>query len=126
MTDEDSFRFLQLVGEFVENVYQARYALSNYNSAKKKRDVSQENLDVLGEKARSALIRLAHQEIDLEDSPVDQRDFSELPSPEKKRLIKSKISKDINQKIKRYVEQVTDFQLDTCLEDFVIWLTANK
>lgn len=126
VTDEDSFRFLQLVGEFVENIYQARYALSNYNSAKKKRDVSQESLDVLGEKARSALIRLARQEIDLEDSPVDQRDFSELPSPEKKRLIKSKISKDINQKIKRYVEQVTDFRLDTCLEDFVIWLTANK
>lgn len=126
VTDDDSFRFLQLIGEFVENVYQARYALSNYNSARKKREVTQENLEILGKKARSALIRLARQEIDLEEDSVDQQDFSDLPSSEKKRLIKSKISRDLNLKVKRYVEQVTDFDLDTYFEDFLIWLTANK
>lgn len=126
VTDDDSFRFLQLVGEFVEDVYQARYAISNYNSARRKQEATRENLEILGERARNALQRLARQAIDLEDEPVDQRDFSELPSSEKKRLIKSKISKELNEKIKRYVEQVTDFRLDTYLEDFLTWLTANK
>lgn len=125
VTDDDSFRFLQLVGEFVEDVYQARYALSNYNSARKKKEITQENLEALGEKARKALVRLARQEIDLEEDPVDQRDFSDLQSSEKKRLIKSKISKELNQRVKRYVEQATDFHLDTYFADFLTWLTAN-
>ncbi|MEY8261726.1 ATP-binding protein [Oscillospiraceae bacterium 50-60] len=126
VTDDDSFRFLQLIGEFVEDVYQARYALSNYNSARKKQEATRENLEILGDKARNALIRLARQKIDLEDEPIDQRDFSELSLPEKKRLVKSKISKDLSQRVKRYVEQTTEFQLDSCLEDFITWLNANR
>ena len=115
-----------MIGEFVEDVYQARYALSNYNSARKKQEATRENLEILGDKARNALIRLARQKIDLEDEPIDQRDFSELSLPEKKRLVKSKISKDLSQRVKRYVEQTTEFQLDSCLEDFITWLNANR
>lgn len=126
VTDDDSFRFLQLVGEFVEDVYQTRYALSNYNSAKKKEETTQENLETLGEKARSALLKLARQEIDLEEESIDQRNFTELLPSEKKKMIKSKINKDLNQKVKRYVEQLTDFRLDTYFEDFLTWLNANE
>lgn len=126
VTDDDSFRFLQLMGEFVENVYQTRYALSNYNSARKKADTAQETLEELGEKARNALLRLACREIDLEEDPVDQRDFSELSPSEKKKLIKSKINNTLNQKIKRYLEQAADFRLGSCFEDFLTWLNANE
>lgn len=128
VTNDDAFRFLQLIGEFVEDIYQARYALSNYNSAKKKAETTQESLEAFGERARRALVRLARQEIDLEEEPIEQqkRDFSELKPMEKKSIIKAKISAVLNQRVKRYVEQSTDFFLDTYFEDFLTWLNANR
>jgi len=53
------------------------------------------------------------------------KDFGDLQPAEKRRIIKSKISKDINARIKRYIEQITDFNLDTYFEDFITWLKAN-
>lgn len=125
VTDEDSFNFLKLIGEFVENVFQARYALSGYYSAKKKEETTKDNLDELRVKAENALIKLARQDIVLEEDPVPSKDFLDLPPVEKRRIIKSKISKDMNTRIKRYIEQITDFNLDTYFEDFITWLKAN-
>ncbi len=125
VTDEDSFSFLNLIGEFVENVFQARYALSGYYSAKKKEETTKDNLDELRTKAENALVKLARQEIVLEEDPEPSKDFLDLQPAEKKRIIKSKISKDMNTRIKRYIEQTTDFNLDTYFEDFITWLKAN-
>ncbi|MDO4811021.1 MAG: ATP-binding protein [Eubacteriales bacterium] len=125
VTDEDSFDFLKLVGEFVENVYQARYALSNYYSAKKKEETTTENLNDFREKAENALLKLASYEITIEEDTVPAKDFLDLSPAEKRRIIKSKISKEINARIKRYIDQIADFNLDTCFEDFITWLKAN-
>ena len=125
VTDEDSFDFLKLIGEFVENIFQARYALSGYYSAKKKEETTKDNLDELRIKAENALVKLARQDIVLDDDPMPLKDFGDLQPAEKRRIIKSKISKDINARIKRYIEQITDFNLDTYFEDFITWLKAN-
>ena len=70
VTDDDSLNFLRLLGEFVESVFQARYALSRYYSAMKKDETQQEILNDLHDKAEDALIKLARQEVILEDAPV--------------------------------------------------------
>lgn len=125
VTDEDSFNFLKLVGEFVENIFQARYALSGYYSAKKKEEISKNSLDELRQKAEDALVKLARQDIVLEEDPIPKKGFIDLPTAEKRRIIKSKISKDMNARIKRYIDQITDFSLGTYFEDFITWLKAN-
>ena len=125
VTDEDALNFLRLIGEFIENVFQTRYALSKYYSAKKRSDNDRESLITLKEKAEKALMRLASKDVVLEDDPVEGKDFVDLGLTEKKRIIKTKISKDINIRIKRYLDQTTDFSLSTYFEDFLIWLKAN-
>lgn len=125
VTDEEAFNFLKLIGEFVENIYQARYALSGYYSAQKKEEMTRENLNALKEKAQDALIKLASQEIKLEDAPIKANEFSGLPPAEQRKIIKSKISKNINIRIKRYLEQATVFDPENCFEDFITWLKAN-
>ena len=125
VTDEDSFNFLKLIAEFVENVFQARYALSGYYSAKKKEETTKGNLGELRAKAENALVKLARHEIFLEEDSLPNKDFRDLQPAEKRRIIKSKISKDMNVRIKRYIEQIADFNLDTCFEDFITWLKAN-
>ncbi len=125
VTDEDSFNFLRLIGEFVEKVFQARYALSGYYSAKKKDDIQKEALDTLRSKAETALINLASRDVVLEDEVVENKEFEDLTLTEKRKHIKSKISKDVNAKIKRYIEQTTVFNLETYFDDFITWLKVN-
>ena len=125
VTDEDALNFLKLIGEFIENVFQTRYALSKYYSAKKRTDNDRESLITLREKAEKALMRLASKDVLLEDDPVEVKDFVDLELTEKKKIIKTKITKDINTRIKRYLDQTTDFSIDTYFKDFLIWLKAN-
>lgn len=125
VTDEEAFNFLKLIGEFVENVYQARYALSGYYSAQKKEEITRESLNVLKEKAQDALLKLASQEIKLEDVPIQVNEFSRLPPAEQRKIIKSKISRNLNIRIKRYLEQATVFDPENCFDDFITWLKAN-
>lgn len=125
VTDDDSLNFLRLLGEFVESIFQARYALSRYYSAKKKDETQQEALNDLHNKAEDALVRLARQEVALEDEPVPQKEFSRLDETEQKRIIKSKLSKELNARIKNYLAQTTAFNPDSCVGDFLKWLKAN-
>lgn len=125
VTDEDSFDFLRLVGEFVESVFQVRYALSKYYSAKKKEDSSEESLITLKERAQSALNKLARENIAFDDDPVPQPPFSSMEPTEQKRIVKGKISKSLNARVKKYIEQTNAFNPDTCVEDFFTWLKAN-
>ncbi len=125
VTDNDALDFLNLIGEFVNNVYMARYALSNYNSIKRKNETTEEKLIASKKKALEALEILAQDKITMpEDSPQDVS-FDSLNATEKKRIIKSKISKEINSLIKRYLTQTEVFYPDTCFDDFKTWLDAN-
>lgn len=125
VTNVDAVDFLKLIGEFVESVYQARYALSKYNSAKVKDAVEIQKINVLRERAQASLEALARDEVNIEEEQEKPTDFSTLSKSEKKRVIKNKISKELNAALKKYLAHTEEFCLDTCVEDFKTWLDAN-
>lgn len=126
VTDEDSFNFLELIGEFVDNIYKARYALSGYNVAKGKEDIEKEKLSSLREKALHSLEALAQSDITLkvEEKP-EPVEFQSLSKTEQKRIIKNIITKELNSNIKKYLSQTNEYDPETCFNDFKIWLSVN-
>jgi hypothetical protein len=127
VTDYDSLQFLSMVGEFVDNVYQARYALSRFESAKRRGVLSQEKMDDLREKARQSLIDLARSDISVEAKEhLPPMDFKLLPPADQRRLIKNVITKDMNAQIKKYLSLTDAYDPDTCFIDFKAWLSASQ
>ncbi len=126
VTDQDSIDFLKLLAEFVENIYTARYALSNYASSKKKADIEREKLNALKEKANNALSILAREEIIREDSEEHIPKFSELSENEQKQIIKKKIVSEINVQIRNYLLQTNTFDYENAYHNFMIWLLASQ
>ncbi len=126
VTDNDSMKFLEYLAEFVNNIYVARYALSKYSSGKKSLDQSKEKINQLRDDANSALQKLAQEKYSFElyeDKPLK---FEDLDEVEKKKLIKKKLTNDINMKIKEYLQQTSTYDYDNVLNDFVIWFSSNK
>lgn len=126
VTDEDSITFLKLIGEFVENIIQARYAMSKYYSAQKKELQEYEQLQDLKGKAEEALVKLAQQEVVLEDQSIQSSDFSELKPNEQRQIIKAKITKSMNERIKRYIEEEQNFDPENCIDNFISWLLRHE
>lgn len=126
VTDEDSINFLKLIGEFVDSIIQARYAMSKYYSAQKKEQQEYAQLQDLKGKAEAALVKLAQQEIILNDQPELSSDFSTLKPNEQRQIIKSKIAKSMNEKIKRYIEEEHDLDPENCIDRFIAWLLGNE
>ena len=126
VTDEDSINFLRLIGEFVDSIFKARYALSGYEAAKRKGDIEDEKLVKAKEDATQSLRILARDNISLEeeDSPA-HIEFDKLPKTEQKRLIKNSINKELNLAVKRYLSQIEDCDIETCFENFRTWFKAN-
>ena len=92
VTDDNTLDFLQLLAEFINTIYDTRYALSNYVSAKLKQDQDQEKIKQLEKQALDNLRKLATEDIEL-SSPESEISFNEMTSLEKKKAIKSKITK---------------------------------
>ncbi len=126
ITDTDAIDFLRYISEFIEKVYRARYALSNYSSAKEKEASDAERITHYREKAIEALEKLASESVELDETPVKNTDFSAMTLTEQRKIVKGKISKEINESVKRYLNQSNTFNLDTCVEDFKTWLHVNK
>ncbi len=125
VTDDDAIQFMRLVAEFIEIVYNARYALSKYSSAKKKSETTTEKLGELKEKAQRSLEALAQNEIIIEDEIVQPTDFKDLPRAEQQRIVREKISKFIREYQNKFINQSESFDIDSCVEDFKTWLSAN-
>lgn len=125
VTDRDSIDFLKLLAEFINNVYEARYALSNYASAKKRAGSQADSLSDLREKATNSLLKLASNSIDLQQE--ESIDFISLSKDEKKRLIKKSISTEIDKRIKDYIRtiDVDDYEIDNSINQFIGWLIKN-
>ena len=124
VTDTDSIEFLKLIAEFVNTIYDTRYALSNYMNAKDKHKQNAELVMKLKENALVHLKKLAKENIELPDEP-ETISFETLSVPEKKRMIKKNISQRIDIKLKNYLLQLNVFDLENSFEKFIEWLKNN-
>src|SRR5699024_8643125 len=95
---------------FIEKIYKARYALSKYSSGKKNMEINSQKLKDLKDLANEALVDLAAEKIVLPPEENEtKRDISDLTETEKKKVIKKKLTKELNEQIKLYLAQVTSF-----------------
>lgn len=126
LTDQDSLTFLELIAKLVDNIYDARYALSKYAAALRKETIAENVVEEKKEKALYHLRLLASDEIKIEvKDKENQTDFEWLPKNEQKRIIKGKLTREINESIKTYLEQTEKYDLDTYFDDFKTWFLAN-
>lgn len=127
VNDEDSFEFLKKLNQFVEYVYDARYALSKYASAVKNTaldaEKSKEKIARLREIANEALKNLSTRDIIVVDEKI--KDFQDLADNEKARIIKKSLTQRMNEKIKMFVSQMGEYNLDSSYENFKVWLKSN-
>lgn len=126
LTDPDSITFLELLGSFVDDIYETRYALSKYASALKAENTIDANLDKKREKALSQLNKLARENITIDLKEKDpQKEFCDLNSTEQKRIVKGKITKEINDSVKEFLNSTDRFDINTCIKDFKTWFLSN-
>lgn len=127
LTDNSSIDFLKRICEFVENIYETRYALSNYSSAKKNIEEKTIDINELKQKANDALAKLAQESIELKDTEGENKksDFNKLSLLEQKKIIKQKINKALNNQIRNYLLQASQFDYENAYEDFKTWLLSN-
>jgi hypothetical protein len=126
ITDDDSLEFLRYIAEFINNIYDTRYALSKYNSGKKVLGQSQEKLEQLRTDANFRLQQLAREKITIEFDDDYPKKFSDLDEIEKKKIAKKKLTNYINKKIKEYLLQTSTYDYDNVSDDFIVWLSSNK
>jgi hypothetical protein len=125
LTDDAAFKFLELIALFVNNVQDARYDLSRYNSQKSSAEQSQEKLVQLKERAVASLRKLAAEQLVIEPDVSSPTDFSELKLPEQKKIIRKKLTSYTNQRVKEYLIQTSSFELESAVDDFKTWLNTN-
>lgn len=125
VTDTESLELLELLAEFVETIYNARYALSKYASAKKDSDLSYSKLHELRITANQALQTLAKEEITINLEDEHFLKFEDKTEIEQKQIIKSKLTRYSNQLIKEYLLQTRTFDYDNSVSDFQKWLLSN-
>ena len=123
VTDNDSFEFLRMLAEFVNNIYDTRYALSNYASARSKYQAGAEHLQQLRENALYNLKKLAKENVELtaENDETDI-DFEAMSITEKKKLIKKAISNQLDNKLKEYIKSLDKYDLENAYKDFLEWI----
>lgn len=126
ITDDDAYEFLKLLAEFINNIYDARYALSKYYTAVNAMEQSQDNLEQLRATAVLHLQKLARDEIIIEVEDNSPTGFEDLNDTEKKQIIKKKLTKDMNVRIKEYLSQTVVFDYENATRDFLTWLLSNK
>ncbi len=123
VTDNDSIAFLRLLAEFVNTVYDTRYALSNYFSFKQKHANNGETLKKLRQNAIDNLKKLASETISLPDEgelPLDSDNETD-----KKYYLKKRIGSVLDKKIKQYLEVVTNYDIEKAYYNFIEWLNKN-
>lgn len=127
VTDNDSLEFLKMLAEFVNTIYDTRYALSNFVSAQSKQQAGKEKLQQLRMTALENLRKLAKENVELTvDTTDEQVDFPNMSITEKKKIIKKKISNQLDSKLKEYLKQVDSFDLENSFENFIEWINESS
>lgn len=125
VTDNDSLEFLKLIAEFVNTIYDTRYALSNYMNAKEKHEQNSDFVNKLKETALVNLKKLAKENIDLPPDETAETSSDELSIPEKKRLIKRNISRTLDAMLKEYLNGLSSYDTENAYEKFIEWLSKK-
>lgn len=125
VTDNDSLEFLKLIAEFVNTIYDTRYALSNYMNAKEKHEQNSEFVKKLKEMALINLKKLAKEDIDLPLDEIDETPFDSLSVPEKKRIIKKNITRKLDISLKEYLNSLTVYDSENAYEEFIKWISKK-
>lgn len=134
VTDMSSLEFMQILAEFVNTIYDTRYALSRYASAKGKKKVDEQKLNNLREEALSNLKKLAKEKIELplddekEDLPIRNTAVQndETTQIELKRKAKQIISRNLDQDVNKYIKETDNLDIDNAYLDFIEWFKLNK
>lgn len=127
VTDSNSIEFLKMLAEFVNRIYDTRYALSNYVSAKRKQQVGEEKLKELRAKALVNLQNLAKENIELTiEEDNEENNFNNMSVTEKKRYIKKKILFQLDNKVKEYIMQLDSLEFSGAYEKFIKWLEKEN
>ena len=100
--------------------------MSNYISARNKYKDDYEKIDKLKRMAFESLMRLARDDIRIPDEEVVGSDFSSLEIAEKKKIIKKKITHELEQKIQVYLKQLEEYNYDTAYIEFIEWLKNQE
>jgi len=125
VTDNDSLEFLKLIAEFVNTIYDTRYALSNYMNAKEKHEQNSEFVNKLKEVALINLKKLAKENIDLPLEETDETPFDTLNVSEKKRIIKKNITRKLDISLKEYLNSLTVYDSENAYEEFIKWISKK-
>ncbi|MCI8344311.1 MAG: hypothetical protein HFE25_07720 [Clostridia bacterium] len=126
VTDTASLDFLRMLAEFVNIIYDTRYALSNYFSAKSKQKADEKKLVDLRQKALDSLRILAKENIELSAEQEDNTlKFESMSVAEQKRAIKKKIELSYESDLKLYLKEISDFDFENAYDNFIRWL-QNK
>ena len=125
VTDNDSLEFLKLIAEFVNTIYDTRYALSNYMNAKEKHEQNSEFVKKLKEMALINLKKLAKEDIDLPLDEIDETPFDSLSVLEKKRIIKKNITRKLDISLKEYLNSLTVYDSENAYEEFINWISKK-
>lgn len=130
VTDEDSINFMKILANFIEEIYNVRYALSKYKSEKNKQEHNREKLDRLRERANEALKILADEKVksftEDDDAEVVFKDLDEI---DQKKQVKKYITKKLNAKTNEYLVYQSDFDEFSNIYDvynnFIVWLKSK-
>ena len=126
VTDQDSLDFLKSLGEFVEQIYGARYALSKYRNAQEEVSVDSIKLNKLRIEAENKLKILANDEMPaMQILNKGNDDFREKTVSEQKRIMKKYIVMKINEDIKEYLNQTDEFGVERAYENFLFWIRVK-
>ena len=71
------------------------------------------------------LRKLAKANVELTHDEEDNTPFEQLDISEQKRIVKKKISNQIDMKIKEYLNATNFFELSNVYEDFIMWLNKQ-
>ena len=120
VNNDESIELLKLIAEFINRIYEARYALSNYSSAKEKAEKKKEEMEQLKKEATKKLCSLANETVELVDDYDD-----ELGENDKKRIVKKRLTSWMNSLIKEFI-RTQEVDLDNVFLQFEKWIKKRN
>ena len=127
ITNNEAVYFLDLISDFISEIYDVRYSLSKFSIALTKSKLDEDKINALRSKAETALETLAKAEVKVKINPSENNiAFDERNDTEKKRIIKRIILDNINESIRSYLTLASRFSKETAYKDFIAWLISQN